>query len=161
MNGQKIVPLNMNNLFSTTCVIMKPQFVFSAIAQRWLGLSGHAVHAWLQFRRTALSTVGQYHLQRPASGRRLCRHRARYVPRAAKADRAEPRSLTVSTIRLPKTESASLGGPHLITLDWIRPQKLAVATTGMEVTLPKSLFTNHIVKEDLPKQDTVKDFDVK
>lgn len=53
-----------------------------------------------------------------------------------------------------------LGGPHLITLTGF-DRKTGGGNTGMEVTLPKSLFTNHVVKEDLPKQDTVKDFDVK
>ncbi len=40
-------------------------------------------------------------------------------------------------------------------------RKSGGGNTGMEVTLPKSLFTNHVVQEDLPKQDAVKDFDVK
>ena len=53
-----------------------------------------------------------------------------------------------------------LGGPHRIMLTGF-DRKTGGGTTGMEVTLPKSLFTNHMVDEDLPKQDTVKDFDVK
>lgn len=53
-----------------------------------------------------------------------------------------------------------LGGPHVITLTGF-DRKSGGGNTGMEVTLPKSLFTNHVLHEDLPKQDTVKNIDVK
>lgn len=52
-----------------------------------------------------------------------------------------------------------LGGPHLIRIQGF--DKKITGATAQEVALPKSLFTDYSVSEDLPKQDGTKDFDVK
>ena len=52
-----------------------------------------------------------------------------------------------------------LGGPHIIHLTGF-DKSLTGATAG-EVALPKSLFTDHTVSDDLPKKDGTKDFAIK
>lgn len=51
-----------------------------------------------------------------------------------------------------------LGGPHVIRISGF-DKKIAGASAA-EVALPKSLFTDYTVSEDLPKQDGTKDFNV-
>lgn len=52
-----------------------------------------------------------------------------------------------------------LGGPHLIRIQGF--DKKITGESAQEVALPKSLFTDYSVSEDLPKQDGTKDFEVK
>jgi hypothetical protein len=51
-----------------------------------------------------------------------------------------------------------LGGPHLIRISGF--DKKITGATAAEVALPKSLFTDYTLSEDLPKQDGIKDFSV-
>jgi hypothetical protein len=51
-----------------------------------------------------------------------------------------------------------LGGPHLIRIQGF-DKKITGAST-QEVALPKSLFTDYSVSENLPQQNGSKDFDV-
>lgn len=51
-----------------------------------------------------------------------------------------------------------LGGPHLIRISGF--DKKITGATAAEVALPKSLFTDHTLTEDLPKKDSTKDFSV-
>ena len=53
----------------------------------------------------------------------------------------------------------NLGGPHVVRITGF-DKKIIGATAG-EVALPKSLFTDYTVSEDLPKKNGTKDFDVK
>lgn len=54
----------------------------------------------------------------------------------------------------------TLGGPHIIRVTGF-DRKIGGGTTGAEVTLPKSLFTDHTVKMDLPQKNASMDFDIK
>ncbi|MCE3016531.1 MAG: hypothetical protein ACK56W_19790 [Pirellula sp.] len=52
-----------------------------------------------------------------------------------------------------------LGGPHLIRIQGF--DKKITGESAQEVALPKSLFTDYNVSEELPKQDGTKDFEIK
>ncbi|MEQ1828667.1 MAG: hypothetical protein ABL921_22080 [Pirellula sp.] len=56
-------------------------------------------------------------------------------------------------------DSGVLGGPHVVRITGFE-HKIS-GMTGSEVTLPKSLFTDYTVSEDLPKKNGKMDFDVK
>ena len=51
-----------------------------------------------------------------------------------------------------------LGGPHVIRISGF--DKKISGANAAEVALPKSLFTDHTVSEDLPKAESTKDFNV-
>lgn len=52
-----------------------------------------------------------------------------------------------------------LGGPHVVRIQGF--DKKITGESAQEVALPKSLFTDYSVSEDLPKQDGTKDFEIK
>lgn len=52
-----------------------------------------------------------------------------------------------------------LGGPHVIRISGF--DKKITGASAAEVALPKSLFTDYTISEDLPKQESTKDFTVK
>jgi hypothetical protein len=55
-------------------------------------------------------------------------------------------------------DSGVLGGPHVIRITGF--DKKVSGLKGSEVILPKSLFTDYTVSEDLPKKNAKKDFEV-
>jgi hypothetical protein len=58
-----------------------------------------------------------------------------------------------------EADSGILGGPHVIRITGF--DKKVSGVSGSEVQLPKSLFTDYTVTQDLPKKNSKIDFEVK
>jgi len=57
-----------------------------------------------------------------------------------------------------EADSGILGGPHVIRITGF--DKKVSGVSGSEVQLPKSLFTEYTLSQDLPKKNSKIDFDV-
>ncbi len=84
-----------------------------------------------------------------------------FEPNAAKGNKGGPGQCKiidgVYDTRL-DAGTGTLGGPHLITITGF--DKKVTGATAREVALPKSLFTDYKLEQDLPKKNSTLDIDV-